>query len=284
MPRNVATPEQAAVARAELGVDKGFGAPKGMRVDNEIASNAVRGVRPLSKADRRVLNSGEPPVFIYNVSPVFQWGANAGGRSYGVIPKRKAGAKISVALEIPGALVRDYDAGNRMRQTYTEIGIDIAEDILSCSKEMPGLPQNDLTNYGCFYLIGERFEDLTEDAQENILREANAKHEEKCRLKVGEADQLADSEVTRRWISEPYRLCAIFLAEECGDKTMYDRRWVTTRGRSSQKVIQECKFCGFEMKRGLIKCPNCKEVLDQDAYDALKAEKAPKRARSQPSA
>jgi hypothetical protein len=269
MPRNVATPQQSAQVQKEVGVGSGFGEASGIRVGNEIGSNRVAGVRPLRKSDRRLLESGEPSIYIYNVSPIFQWNANSGGRSFGAILKRgPLPAKLSVPLVIPGAIVRDYDAGNRFRNTYTEMGIDIAEDILQCSKEMPGLPQNDLTGYGCFYLIGKSFEELPEPEREKIYSEARAKHEEKCRLRVLEGDQLADSEVTRRWITDVYRLCGIFLAEECGDKTMYDRRWISKRGKSTP--VAECPFCGYEHKSGLARCPNCKEILDQELYDSLK--------------
>lgn len=262
MPRNVATPEQSARAQAEIGIKgKGFGDMGG--------ENRIAGVRPLRKSDKRLLDSGEPEIYIYNVSPIFEWGAKSGGKSIGSILKRKAGAKVSEPLVIPGVMIRDFDAGNRYRQTYTELGKDIAEDVLGCSKEMPGLPQNDLTLRGCFYIIGKKFEELPQREQETILVEANARHEEKCRQMVLEADSFADSEVQRRWISEPYRLCAIFLAEEYGDKSMYERRWVSSRGGAQKKAVEECRWCGFEHKPGIVLCPNCKNILDQAKYDAM---------------
>jgi hypothetical protein len=285
MPRAVATPAQTAQAQKEVGVSgKGvFGGAAAIRVGNEIGTNRIAGVRPLKKADRRLLNSGEPSVYIYGVAPFMVGTAKSAGRTYGMLPKRDKdpASKVSKPLEIPGALVRDYDAGNRFRQTYTELGVDIAEDILNCSKEMPGLPRNDLTGWGFFYLIGKLFEDLKEDEQIKILDEAYQKLEEKCRLKVAEADQWADNEITRRWITESYRQAAIWLAEERGDKEIYSRNWVRSRGRTVISKVEECKWCGVENKPGLPVCPNCKNILNQERYDELSA---PKGKKSKPAA
>lgn len=272
MPRNVATPEQSARVQSEVGVGSGFGKAGGnLRVDGEIASNRVAGVRPLRKSDRRLLNAGDPAIYIYNVSPVWQWTRPMIRKGEVVIPRRgKLPAKVSLPLTIPGAVVGDYDAGNRFRQQFVEDGVSVAEDILCCSKEMPGMPQNDLTGYGCFYLVGQKFEELIESEQDAILVEARRKHEEKCREKALEADQLADNDITRRWVTscEMYKLCALFLAEECGDKTMLERRWVSRRGRTT--IVTECKWCGAENKPNLVVCPNCKNVLDEERFEELK--------------
>jgi hypothetical protein len=250
--------------------ERGFGKLAG--------ENRVAGVRPLRKADRRMLEeeTGQQ-IFIYNVSPVWQWSRPLLRHGNVLIPKRgKPPAKVSLPLIIPGAVVGSYDAGNRFRQQFVEDGISVAEDILCCSKEMPGLPQNDLTGYGCFYLVGVKFEDLGQGEQDKILFEANTKHEEKCRQKVLEADQLADNEKTRPWITEVYRLCALFLAEERGDKDAANRRWVSKRGRTSP--VEECKWCGTENKIGLVICPNCKNVLDEERYEKLRAKSKPPKA------
>lgn len=268
MPRPVvATPEQTARARAEVGsVQPGSTGP--------MPQNRILGVRGLRKAERRMLEKGGPEIYIYNVSPIWSWKRPIAGRGDVMIPVRKKGDKISQPLVIPNVIVRDYDAGNRTRQMYTEEGQDVAEDILCCSTEMPGMPQNDLTGYGCFYLVGTKFEDLAKDEAEEIFGTADAKHEAKCREWVMNGDQLADNDITRRWITPVFRMCAVFLAER-GDRSMYERRWVSVRGQEHRPKVEECRWCGTENKPGLVLCPNCKNVLD-DARFAAMSKKAAK--------
>lgn len=282
MPRNVATPEQSARVTSELGRGKGFKNPgKEITVGNETVGNSIKGVRPLRKAERRMLERGEPDIYVYNVSGIFKWSPRICGRDTVTIPTCKPGETISQALIIPGAMVRDYDSGNRFRQTYVEEGIDIVQDILGCSKEMPGLPQNDLTKYGCFYVVGVPFDELEKEEQEKLLYEANELHDQKCREKVLEADQWADNDMTRRWITEPYRLAALHLAER-GDKSMLERRWVSKRGKSAPVV--ECAFCGWEVKKSVAICPNCKNVLNPALFAELQSQmgKAPKSQKQPP--
>lgn len=246
MPRNVATPEQAARAKSAT-----------TEIVNE---NKFLGTRPLTKMDRRVLQNAPPDVFVYNVSPIWQWNRPVVGRGEVVIQKRKADAVVSDPLEVPGALIRDYDAGNRVRRAYVEEGLDLVEDILCCSSDYPGMPQNNLTHYGVFYLVGKRLEDLPEEKQQEILFEANSKHDAKCREKVLEADQLWSNPQTKSWITDMYRQCALHVNEE--------REWVAKRGKPSR--LAECPFCGWEHKPGLAKCPNCHEILDKKLYEKLK--------------
>jgi hypothetical protein len=268
-PKNIGTIEQGERAKTETA--------------KILGENAFRGTRPLRKADKRLLERGEPEIYVYNVSTIFQWSPRIQGRGNVIIQKCKPGQKVSEPLVIPGVMIRDYDAGNRNRQAYTEEGIDIAEDILGCSKEMPGLPQNDLTGYGCFYLVGEKFEDLSPTEQEKILSEANAKHDRKCHEKVLEADGLAGSEVTRRWISDPYRLAALHLSQKNayrdGDKSMLTRTWVGGPRSGALTPVSECVWCGYEHKKGLAVCPNCKNILNQELFDKLS--KASKKAQAE---
>lgn len=236
-------------------------------------------VRGLTKTDKRVLNMGLPDIFIYNVSPIWQWNRPVTGRGTVLIPKCKEGQRVSDPLVIPGAIIRDYDAGSGKRQAYTEEGKDIAEDILGCSKEILGMPQNDLTNFGCFFLEGTKLEDLPKEEQEELIRTAQNKHDVKCDEAIMFADQLWANPNTKSWITPMYRFCAAYR----DPKNTAQREWVAKSGRSSS--VTECPFCGYEVRKGLPKCPNCREILDQALYDSLRGTKPAKgegRAKSTP--
>jgi hypothetical protein len=261
MPRPVATPQQVARAQAETGGIK----PGQM---GGLPENRILGVRGLRKAERKALERGGPEIYIYNVSPVWTWERPVEGRGTVKIPARKPEQVVSEALVLPAIIVRDYDAGNRLRQQYTEEGESIAEDILCCSKEMPGLPQNDLTGYGCFYLVGKRFEELSKTEQDELIADATFKHDQKCMERVLEADQMADSERTRGGVVAIDRRCAVYLASK-GDKSIYERRWVSARGKEHKPKVVECAFCGTENKPNIAICPTCKNVIDQARYDEL---------------
>jgi hypothetical protein len=247
------------------------GAAKG--IETILGDNRVAAVQGLSKMDRRIVRAGGPSIFIYNVSTVFDWKRPIQGRSRAFIPKCKAGELVSEALEIPPFVVRDFDKGNRNRSQLPEEGKDIAEDILGCSTEYPGLPVNNLTNYGCFYLVGKRFEELPEKERQKILDEANDKHDNMCRTKVLEGDQL-HSAGHSHWLTEMYRLCALHLQIRF-KRENWARDWVARRGGSTVET-EDCVFCGYSNKRGVVKCQNCHEILSQEAYDKLIASRKSK--------
>lgn len=239
-------------------------APKAEKgIDALISQGNTRGVRGLSKSERRMLAQGGPDIYIYNVSPIWEWHRPVPGRGEVIVQKCKQGEKVSAPLVVPNIVTRDFDRGSGVRQMYAEEGLDLAQDILGCSEEMPGHPMNNLVGYGCFYIVGKKFEDLPVSEQQRILDEANDKHNQKCREKVLEADQLWSNPVSKGWLTDMYRLCAIHIGEE--------REWVAKRGRSSP--VQECPFCGWEVKRGIAKCTNCREILDKELYEKLKADR-----------
>ena len=223
-----------------------------------VENNAPRGTRGLTRTDRRLLAQGGETYYIYNVSPIWSWSRPIQNKGNVFIPKRGKDEKVSMAAEVPPFLVRDFDKGNGTRQQMLEEGIAITEDILGCSTEYPGLAANNLLNYGCFYTTTP-FEELPEEKQQALLDEANQKHHVMCQEKILEADQLHSANHTA-WITEMYRLCALFEKE--------DRPWVAKRGK--QNPTEECRFCGWENKRGIAKCANCKEIVNQELYDELK--------------
>jgi len=46
-------------------------------------------------------------------------------------------------------------------------------------------------------------------------------------------------------------------------------RWMQNAVPEAARV--KCMYCGVSVPDGVVKCPNCREILDQDKYDAMKA-------------
>lgn len=246
-----------------------FGAGGQTKVSGHLANiNNMKGQRGLTKSDRALLAAGGDRVFIYNVSPIFQHVKPM--QSYGkvTIAKRSEKERYTAPLVIEPHLVRQYDGGDRLIKNMISEGIEVAEDIVGNSKDYPQEPYNNLENFGVFMTVGRPIEELPKAEQEKILLAAENKHLDMCRQKVYQADQLHSAGKTS-YIPEMPRLCALFLGEE------EDHPWVA-RSSKPKKATEECVFCAFANKPGVIVCQNCKEVLNQEKYDALKAKKIKK--------
>jgi hypothetical protein len=260
MPRNVASPEQAASAREQ--------------VRNIPSQNKFSRTRPMTRSERELMRVPVDAVYIYNLSPIWKWQKDfpgLGSISIFATPWRTASQFSSVpkvysdAIALERRMVRTYDGGNRILKQMTENPIEIAEDVLCCSTEFPGRPENNLTLYGCFYTIGKPIEEFSPKERQEILDDAEFKHINKCHEFVAQGDALADG------IFKPvevHKRCALFLGEE--------RDWVARRGKLT--ATDECPFCGYDNKRGVSKCRNCHEVIDPVKYAeqqaALKGKKA----------
>ena len=244
----------------------GRGAEKG--INQILGNNRNPRMRRLSPVLQKLVRAGGLLVYVYNVSEVFDHKRPVQGRGQAYIPRRKAGEAVSEALVIPAFLVRDFDRGNRTREQFVEEGEDIAMDILGCNPNYPILDVNNLTLKGCFYTIGKQIEELTEKKRSELIDTANLKHEDHFRRKVLEADQYHSSN-HGHWITEMYRLCALHLQERF-PREDWTRDWVAKRGRSTVDT-DDCAFCGYTNRSGVVKCQNCKEILNQEAYDKLVA-------------
>jgi hypothetical protein len=162
---------------------------------------------------------------------------------------------VSDPLVLEKRIVRNYDRGDGEINHMIEELLEIAEDFLRVNDKED---VNNLTNYGCFMTVNQRLEDLPEAERDKLIAEADLKHRNVLMKKLFEADGWADDSTTRRWITDMHRQAALFLGEEKG------RPWVTTRGSAPDKPkTKECPECGFDMKIGAFKCPNCKAIVDK---------------------
>jgi hypothetical protein len=261
MPPKVATPAQAEAAKtAAAGMqDLRTGAPG--------SGNRFQRTRPLTKFERDALRQPVGVIYVYNVSPIFKWHKDFPGLGPMNLQPRREDQRVSDPIEIIDRLVRGFDGGNGIRRLMVENPRDIVEDFLCCSPEFPGRQENNLTRYGCFFLEDTPLDELPQDEQEKILDAAELEHRNRLHEKVGDADALQNTQF-RVCIGEIHRKAALYLHKVGDIAELPD--WV--QRRSKLNTTDECRFCGYDNKRGIPKCRNCHEVLDQEAYDRLKGE------------
>lgn len=244
-------------------------------------------VQPMIRSQLESLKGGVE-CFIYNVSPIFQWERGYKGLGTFLIQRRpevgqvlildgkehtvteadiKGRFRVSQPLYIAHAYRQSYDKGDNRRIPYVEYGEEIAESLVGNSKIYPPdllHPTNNLENWGVFITYGEQFHDLPKAEQDEIFLRASMAHHKRCLEKVG----IADRNINRfpSAVLEIHRKCALFTGEK--------RNWVTERpeiGESTNKI--DCPFCASAIKKTVVICPQCKEIIDQERYDAMKAKK-----------
>ena len=260
MPPKVATPQQAAAAQAAAAT------MTDVRNPNATGSgNRFQRTRPLTKFERDALRVPVPCVYVYNISPIFKWAKDYPGLGPMTLMPRKEDERVSEPIVLHDRLVRGFDGGNGIRRLMVENPLDIVQDFLCCSPDFPGRPENNFTRYGCFYTEGIPLSEMPKEEQEKILDAAELEHRNRLHEKVGEADALQNTQF-RVCITEVHRKAALYLHRTGDIQELPD--WV--QRRSKLNTTEECRFCGFENRRGIVKCRNCHEVLDQEAYDALK--------------
>lgn len=253
MPRNVASPEQSAVAQAQTAAIP--------------ASNRFSRVRPFTRFEREALNAPVESVFLYNISTIFKWSKDYPGLGALTVFPRKQEQEYSDAISFEKHLVRTYDGGNRIQRLMVETPLEIVEDFLVCSPDYPGRPQNNLVGYGCFYTIGQPLEKFTAHERQDILDGAELKARTKYHEKVAEADAFNNSPNLQWAVVEVHKQSALYLHEVGEISELPD--WVARRAKLN--TTDECQFCGFANKRGVAKCRNCSEILDQELYAKLTA-------------
>lgn len=225
----------------------------------------------LTKYQQRQIDEAKP-FYIYNVSTIHEWPKFQGQLGTLVIPKCKSGEEVSTPLRIPGAVARWYDKGLGRKEVFIEDGREIAEDICGCSKEYPAeSSNNNLTNFGVF-ITDRLFEELPKKEQEKILGEAQEKFILKLRELMLEADNYHSAEATKRFVGKIHVAALEAFNEITGSEER--RPWAMVKG-SKQTAVKtvptaDCPFCGHPNKAGVPKCANCKDVINKEAYEALK--------------
>lgn len=261
MPRNVATPDQA--ARASSAVANFDNVRTGARGN----MNKFSRTRPLTKFEREALNAPIEAVYLYNISPIFKWQKDYPGLGIISLFPRRADQDYSDPITLAKRLVRTFDGGNRIQRLMVETPLEIVEDFLVCSPDFPGRPENNLTKWGAFYTIGQPIEKFNETERQDILDDAELKHRNKLHEMVASADALKNGPM-HSLIGETHKKAALYLNSV---EQMELPDWVARRAKLNP--TEECPFCGFENKRGIAKCHNCKEVLDVALYAKLQADR-----------
>ena len=248
----IATPQQAQAALEQTG---GFTDVKSGKSGRQNRMNT----RPLTKFERESLAAPVDAVYLYNVSPIWKHTKEFKGLGTVTLARRKEDAVVSIPTIIERRMVRGHDGGGGIRRLMVETPSDIADDFLCISKEIFSRPENSLVEFGCFR-ISKPLEDLEDEERLDILDAAELKHRNKCREFVLHADALWNSQ-WRACVVEVHRKCALYLFQT---EQLELPEWVSKRGKVRQ--TEECPVCAFENKRGVMKCQNCREVLDEAAY------------------
>jgi hypothetical protein len=248
----------------------GSSVPQAGPVNSELSRLNNRRRTKLTKFQEHELEEGQKhPVYIYNVSPIHRWDRYQGQLGTLVINKCDDGQRVSEPLIIPGCIVRYFDKGFGKQEAMIEGGMEIAEDICGCSKEYPpDSPTSNLTNYGVF-ILQKPIDEYPEKKQLEFINEALQKLIPQLQLRIQEADQWwqgVPAPVYKGLIVSIHRDALRLYNELTGSKE--ERPWATIRYQG--KATEECKFCGFANRSGVVKCQNCHEILDTEQYEKLK--------------
>lgn len=264
---------------------------QGAKAAQYIQERTAMHTQPMIRSQLVAAQAGTT-CYIYNVSTIFEWRRIVKGFGTFIIPKAPAVGtnivdnegktrpateddirgihKVSTAIVINHSFVNSYDKGDTRRIPYVEYGEDIAEGIVGNSKLYPSdlaIPTNNLETWGVFITYGHPFHELPKDIQDDIYTKAMTQHQARCFEKVIKADELFNR--APNCVLEIHRKCALAVGET--------RPWVTSRTPVKKANMIECPFCTSEIKATALKCPECREVVNQEAYNArLKSAKKPK--------
>ena len=217
---------------------------------------------------QRDLTEKAGKVYIYNVSPIHEWSKPQGQLGTVIIGKCEKGKRVSRPYVLSGIINRWYDKGLGRKELFQESGFEVAEDICGCSKEFPSdHTNNNLSNFGVF-ITTKPFEELSKREQDEIWEEAHGKMLKKLQDMVLEADLFHQSN-KGNWIGQIHRDALQAFNDITGAKQ--ERPWAPIR--YAQKA-DDCKFCGSSVKPGVVVCPTCRNVLDEEKYSKMGGKKA----------
>lgn len=194
-------------------------------------------------------------VYIFNVGP-WQHIQYMGSLGRKIVPACPEGQKYSEPLVIPGIVEELYPDTEKSMKRIHHDGLKFAEAIVGIGPHM--LPGNSLTRVGVAICkqwppkkeeIAAAWNALAEGELADLIREANSA-------------AATGPKAMEETISPRHYMAARLL-----NKGVADCPWI---GRATEtRARVECKFCGEPMKTGIPRCPNCKEIVDQELYDKL---------------
>lgn len=219
------------------------------QVGHELAKENARIVPQVSETLRRIAE--EKKVHIFNIYPV-SWRKSLGSLGTFTIPacadngsqRPEDWAPYSKALIVPGLVFESFDMGTKHLSMAHWDGMDVAKDILGLTD---GLAANSLERWGVFIAAGAT------PTKEELLQA-------KKRLSATMAEALQEgdrkwrgSDKERKELSDYHKRAAQYLNQK--------REWDSL---AAEQV--SCKFCGEPIKPNLIKCPQCREILDHQRW------------------
>lgn len=216
--------------------------------------NAGRRLADIPDAIKQL--SKEKQVFIFNVGP---WAHTQLMGSFGTIriPACKEGEPFSEPVLIDGIPTEQYPMNEAQMTAMMYDGWTHAHEIIGIGKHLS--PSNALTQYGVG--VSREWPPSEEDLRgaqhalrnklEDLVNEAN--------LAMAQGPKIAE---------ETIRPEQHFIAARLLKKTVAECPWMNRSVKMAERIA--CQFCGEPMGAELPKCPNCKEIVNQAAYDAAK--------------
>jgi len=240
------------MAAAPEGIGGFYGSPN--QVSDVYRRLTHRKQAPILDSVRQLAE--DEPVFIFNVSP-WKYSRRMGNHGTFVIKGCLEGQEHSEPLRLPGIIFMPYPDSETTDKIIMESGKHLAGQIVGLGAH--NLPANSLAR--CGVAICEQWP----PTKDQIAAAKKALHEGELASLIREADSAigqgpkAAEDTIRGRHHEAARILRLSAAEH---------PWI---GRAMAATSREdCKFCGEPMRKGLARCPNCKEIVDQALYDKLK--------------
>ena len=222
--------------------------------------DAARKIPELPETIRKLSESTR--VYIFNVGPWKQQQLMGSLGTY-VIPACPAGKEYSAPVVIDGIVSELYPINEGEYKRMMSDGFEVAIQIIGGSSEFPELskqlvPSNSLEKYGVFV-------SRTNPPSQAAVQKAKARFRGECNNLINEANSaLAQGpKLAEETIREQHFIAARELGKTPAECPWLDRS-VEVRER------KECGFCGVMVAETVVKCPNCHEILDREAYNRMK--------------
>ena len=198
----------------------------------------------------------EKPVYLFSVSPWINK-RRLGTIGLKIILPCLEGKEYGEALVIPGLVFQPYPQSETSDKIVTEEGLKIATEILGLGAH--NSPSNSLVPRG----VGICHQ--WPPTKQEIAAARKAFHEGELAKLIREADTATAQgpKASEDTIRARHHEAAAILKLSAADHP-----WMGRTQAAAER--EECKFCGEPMRKGLPKCPNCKEVVNQAEYDKLK--------------
>ena len=204
----------------------------------------------------------EEALYIFNVSP-WPYMQNLGTLGTRVVPACEEGRRYSKPLVIPGTVVEYVPANESQMRPILHDGEQVANDIVGIGPHL--MPYNSLVRRGCFVSHSNppKAEEVAEAHEKLLLW---------CDTLIKQANDAAaqSPKVLQDMIAAEH-----YTAAKIRKKTPGECPWLVGTVQSADRA--DCPFCMTAIPLNVPKCPNCKEIVNQKAYDSAQASIAGKK-------